>query len=257
MDIGDVRGLYHPDYNPYQAMNDLVKGGYTMSTSGIFYELDSQNTALVQMEKAFAIDGRRLWMMCPGLLEYLGRRAKWDIEFAYDICGQVLSAFQMRTTTSSSIWLPDGSKYYPGAAIPPCEMLTEELQFSDRHAYLVESECLGIVDELFLQGPKGDIQQSQPEASSQADAQNQSGGMLNFGSHRKGILFSHDARNIKLLSDEAALEIPGSNSNAQKAIRALVSQPLTQQQAERSGQQEQKAKVSHSRHRQSSGLSFE
>jgi hypothetical protein len=100
-----------------------------------------------------------------------------------------------------------------------------------------------IIDELFLQGPKGDISQASPRSSSQANSQNQAGPLLNFGSHRKGILYSHDSRNIRLLSDESAADIPGSNANAQKAIRALTSQPLTQPQAERLKQQEQKGKV--------------
>jgi hypothetical protein len=79
-----------------------------MSTFGIFYDLNPKNAALVQMEKAFAIDGRRLWMMCPGLFEYLGRIAKWDIEFEFanEICGQILSTFKLHSlmTRGASRW---------------------------------------------------------------------------------------------------------------------------------------------------------
>jgi hypothetical protein len=90
MDIDDLRGLYHQDYDPYQETNELQKGSGFLITSGIFHEINEKDPGLIKMEKAYATDGRRLRMLCPGLFEYLGRKAKWDIEFAYDICGQAL-----------------------------------------------------------------------------------------------------------------------------------------------------------------------
>ncbi|KAI9158636.1 hypothetical protein HJFPF1_06634 [Paramyrothecium foliicola] len=70
-------------------LNDLGglagASGDKLKTQGIFFEMDPEDAALAKMKTAYDKDGQRLWMMCPGLFEDLGRRGNWGTGFAHEI----------------------------------------------------------------------------------------------------------------------------------------------------------------------------
>jgi hypothetical protein len=230
--LGDLMGLYHPEYNPILEENNINIGSRQITTRGIFYNMDYSNGALAKMKQAFDQDGRRLWLMCPGLFEDLGSETEWSIEFAHQVLRSVFTNLQCKWTMSSRIELPDGTSYFPGANIPPCQTITEELGSDTYNGRNVKAACDEAIQQLFVRNATADTRKPTSSAipSSEARWSKMSAAIVNFGAHRRGILYSNDARHIVMLDPKAARELLGDETNTEDDAAALQPRILTEAQ---------------------------
>jgi hypothetical protein len=92
----------------------------------------------------------------------------------------------------------NGKAVFPGAAMPPCKVITHELEFKGREKNKIRRHGADMASKMGR--PSND---NQNRGTPYGLANDETSSTANFGAIREGILRAHDWRNEKLLANEA------------------------------------------------------
>jgi hypothetical protein len=238
MNIGDRLGLFHPDYNAETGLSTTIDGD-VVTTKGILPLLDDIDRDVAAAYRLALENGWRVWMVHPDLISAVGGDADWDSRVCFHMVRPVIRMIQVRWNRACKILLPDGSFKFPGAGLPPPEIVTEEVAQGGASYVRAAAITQRLLDSLMAPSPEGDVPtMSQVPISSPAkgpENADETKKRVNFATHREGLFTAFDLRFEKLLSDAAAQSIPASSGKVVSALRdALVSKKgLTKRQRER------------------------
>lgn len=100
--------------------------------------------------------------------------------------------------------LPDGEVIYPSDGLLPATVIVQECEFLPKDPILrsVNMETRGILRKLYRHDAPAEVPDGLANQPKDIDADQI---RLDFGAHRKGVLYAHDPRNIKLFKEEEAV----------------------------------------------------
>jgi hypothetical protein len=123
-----VLGIYDAAYDP--EIGTQVLDGNVM-VSGIFAEATWRGQAIPEsarlLRDLWRASKEPLWILDPVLFHQIGRQMVWGPDFALRVVRPILQLIQRKRTMKSLLRLPDGEASFPGIAIPPYDIVTEEL----------------------------------------------------------------------------------------------------------------------------------
>jgi hypothetical protein len=218
-DLGDINSLWHDDYDPQDESNS-ING---TKTPGILHDSVSfvEGEAGQKMLKLWSEQDFPAWQLRPELIESAGEQGKWGISFAKTVVSKILSLLSLRRILRTPLKLPDEQITYPALELPPIEILTEELLFDAKTAKTVKDHGESMAQSLVRQSPNGDLTDYTGRTTNLEAALSGDGGQINFGSYREVVLGAHDARNIRLLKQNATKFFEPDKQKATTALRVL------------------------------------
>jgi hypothetical protein len=200
LDVGDVEGLFHPNYDPLHDDNELELEGETIHTKGLIPLLHEKPHLQDQLAEAFS-KGIRLWEFNPFFISAAGTKMKWTPFCGKYMIRRVQEQFMIRWGPSSRIQLPNNESTFVAVKIPPTVIRTVELYYGPAHHSSVKFETRRILDKLYTTVDAGDresvneVPSSTPSGTQLAGEQGgtERRGQLNFALHRLGIFaaFNH------------------------------------------------------------------
>ncbi|KAH6661462.1 P-loop containing nucleoside triphosphate hydrolase protein [Plectosphaerella plurivora] len=192
VEVGDLQGLYHEDYNPYKKKN--VMGD--LCTRGIFHpsNLDTKNKAVMDMKAEFDNRGTRIWILSPALYTALGDGRELS-DYPLDVVRRVLRTIQRRRRMYSPLKLPDGTTNYPAQKLKEMKVRFAEVPYAGPYQAVADSVMNAMLSN---QGGEGNDSSSGYVVDERGQVQDAEERTIFNHVARMGAIVSHDLENAKI-----------------------------------------------------------